>query len=226
MCSTTYKKIFTMSIKNYFEYNEQKLILFLTNNDFIHIPKAYININSIERIRTITTYKKCKCIIPLNDGRFVSCYEHTIVLYNQNFEEERTINDKDNKIDLIYQLNDNILITSDNNIVCIWSINPLKKIYKEEFSNNVERKVTKIDKFSDENSFIIVSQNVYIYSYDEDNDKTPLNYLASLNCNYSIINAVVFHYRKMVWAYSHENSLWSTEPKEEFKYQNASHISI
>ena len=26
MCSTTYKKIFTISIKNYFEYNEQKKI--------------------------------------------------------------------------------------------------------------------------------------------------------------------------------------------------------
>ena len=225
--NNTQKNHFTISIKNYFEYKEKKLIRFLNNNSFIHIPKAKINIQQIESIKTITTYKQCNCIIPLNDGRFVSCYDHTLVLYNQNFEEEKTINDKYNKIDLIYQLNDNILITCDNNIVCVWSINPLKKIYTEEFSNNVERKVAKIDKFSDKNSFIIISQSVYIYSYDEDNDKKPLKYLTSLNCNYPIINAVAFHYRKMVLAYSHENSLWFIEPIEEFKYKKCmSYINI
>ena len=111
-------------------------------------------------------------------------------------------------------MNEKYLVSTDNNIISIWSLRPLKKVLSVQSNKMEVRKIDKICKYS-ENEFIIISKNVFIYSFNEKEKKIKLTKV--LSYQYEIVNAIVYHNKKL--ALSQGNySLLFVEPQKSQKY--------
>ena len=206
---------FTVSVKNYVEYKEERVTEYLNSHFLIYLPHRYLNFcNYINMIKQITVTSNCICFIALNDGRYASCSNQAIFIYKIDLSLEETKIDRNNKIDLIFQLNEKYLVSTDNNIISIWSLRPLKKVLSVQSNKMEVRKIDKICKYS-ENEFIIISKNVFIYSFNEKEKKIKLTKV--LSYQYEIVNAIVYHNKKL--ALSQGNySLLFVEPQKSQKY--------